>query len=570
MTQSTANLSIVHGLPLREEPGLGALTIGGYAREVTTRFAEREALVFHGHEGVVRWSYAEVWQRAVEVAKALIAAGVTKDTRVGLLLTNRPEYISNVFGIALAGGVTVALNTFSTKPELEYLLKASNVSVLLFERQVANKSFAAMLEELEPELSRAAPLQLVSRQFPFLRRVVMLDDGDPARPRAVESYRAFLHQGAEVDPQLVEARAATTKPADLGVLFFSSGSTGMPKCIVHGQRAVTLQWWRWPALLKLGNDVRCWTANGFFWSANFSLQFGSAFTSGGAIVLQSTFNAEEALELIQAERVTFPVFSVHQQSRMAAASNFDKVDLSGVRYLNHVSPLMKHPTVRANWRQASVYGTTETLTGCTAYPSGTADDARPGYGLPLPGNTVKIIDPDSGALIPRGERGEIAVKGPTLMLGYLGKTSDEVFDEDGYYRTGDGGYVDESGWLYFEGRLSDIIKTGGANVSPLEIDAVIRTYPGVKITQTIGLAHRTLGEIVVACIVPHAGVSLSEAPLREFLKERLASYKLPRRILFLRDDEVALTGSDKVKAGLLRTHAAQRLRGVEEDLLGSA
>ena len=192
-----ANLSIVHGPPLSEEPGLGALTIGGYAREVTTRHGEREALVFHGRDGVVRWSYTELWRRSLEVARALIAAGVDKDTRVGVLLTNRPEYMSLVFGIALAGGVSVPLNTFSTRPELEALLRASNVSLLVFERQIANKDFAGILSELEPQLTAAEPGRLRSRTFPFLRRAIMLDDAQ-ARPRAVESYGSFLRDGDDV------------------------------------------------------------------------------------------------------------------------------------------------------------------------------------------------------------------------------------------------------------------------------------------------------------------------------------------------------------------------------------
>lgn len=560
-----ANLSIVHGIPLSEEQGLGALTIGGYAREVTTRYAERQALVFHGRDGVVRWSYAELWQRSLEVAKALIAAGVDKDTRVGVLLTNRPEYMSLVFGVALAGGVSVPLNTFSTRPELEALLRASNVSLLVFERQVASKDFAVMLSELEPQLSAVDPGRLTSRTFPFLRRVIVMDDGQP-RPPAMESYASFLRGGDAVDAERVEARMASAKPSDTAVLFFSSGSTGLPKGMVHAHRAITLQWWRWPSLLGVNDDVRCWTANGFFWSGNFSLQFGSSFTSGGTAVLQAFFEPEEALELFQAERVTIPFFSPHQQARLAAAHNFSKVDLSSLRYVDDRSPLMKHPTIKARWRQPSSYGTTETLTGCTIHPASKPEEARDGYGLPLPGNTLKIVDPATGAVLPRGQRGEIAVKGPTLMLGYLGKTADESFDADGYYRTGDGGYVDETGWLYFEGRLSDIIKFNGALVSPLEVDAAIRTYPGVKITQTVGLAHTVLGEIVVACVVPHAGATLEEARLREHLKERLASYKIPRRILFLRDDEVSMTGSDKVKAGSLRELAAQRLRAVETGL----
>jgi len=554
--------SIVSGIPLREEQGIGPLTIGGYARAVTTRFADREALAFHGGSAVVRLSYAEVWQRSVEVARALIAAGVDKDTRVGVLMTNRPEYIVLVFGIALAGGVSVLLNTFSTPRELKALLETSNLSLLFFERQVAKKDFAAMLLELEPKLQQAQPGRLVSTAFPFLRRVVMmeaLDAATQARPPAIESYRQFLEQGEAVALEQVDARAATARPADTAVLFFSSGTTAGPKGMLHAHRAIALQWWRWPSLLKLHDDVRCWTANAFFWSGNFSLQFGSSFTTGGTAVLLPTFDAERALELIEAERVTFPVFSQNQQLAMAAASNFERVDLSSLRYLNDVSPLRPHPTVSTNWVQPATYGTTETLTACTVFPATTRDAAREGYGLPLPGNTVKIIDPETGAAVARGQRGEIVVKGPTLMLGYLGKTADETFDAEGFFHTGDGGYVDDSGWLFFEGRRSLMVKRKGALVSPLEVDSVIRGYPGVKVTQTLGHPQSALDQAVVSCIVTHDGHPLDETSLRKHMKQHLASFKMPDHILFLQEDEVEMTGSDKVRLDKLYALVSERL-----------
>ena len=187
------------------------------------------------------------------------------------------------------------------------------------------------------------------------------------------------------------------------------------------------------------------------------------------------------------------------------------------------------------------------------------EDFRGSYGFPLPGNVLKIFDPDTGDVVPRGERGEIAIKGPTLMLGYLGKTIEDTFDGEGYFRTGDGGYVDEAGRLYWEGRLTEMIKTGGANVSPPEVDAAIATFPGVKLTQTVGVPHATLGEMVVSCIVPQEGRTLEANQLREFLKERLASFKVPREILLFSEAEFAVTGSGKIKFKALREVAAKRL-----------
>jgi len=559
-------LSIAKGIPLSEEPGLGALTLPGFLQEVTTRFADREALVMRTSSGVERWTYAMLWERAVEVARALVAVGVGKDSRVGIMMTNRPEWIAAVFGTGLAGGVAVALSTFSTPPELEYLLQVSGISVLLFERTVLKKDFAAILGELEPQIRVAAPGALVSTRFPFLQRLAAVGSavapgGDVESGGAIESWSQFLAHGAATLPALVAARAAAVTPASAGVLFFSSGSTSRPKGILGTHRAVAIQCWRWRRMLGLGDDVRCWSANGFFWSGNFGMAIGATFASGGSLVLQATFAAIEALELMEAERVTLPHAWPHQWAQLEAAPNWSQVDLRSLRYVDGSKAAANHPTVSIQWAEPRwAYGNTETFTITCAFPSdSSAEVAGESHGEALPGNTLKIVDPQTGVVVPRGERGEIAVKGPTLMLGYIDIPIDETLDDEGFFRTGDGGYMDERGRLFWEGRLTDIIKTGGANVSPLEIDAVLTTIAGLKIGRTIGVPHDTLGEIVVACVVPHEGVVLEEGVIREFLKERLASYKVPRRVLFFREDELAMTGNAKVKSASLRELAAKRL-----------
>jgi fatty-acyl-CoA synthase len=549
--------SIVSGIPLGAEPGLGALTIPGYVREVTARFAGREALVLRTRSGVERWTYADLWERSLEVAKALVASGIGKGTRVGILMTNRPECLAAAFGTSLAGGVVAMLNTFSTPRELAHLLEASGVSVVLFERWIANKDFAALLRELEPALGTAAPGRLLSRRFPFLRQLAMLDTAEePAREGAIETWSDFLRSGAATPTALVDAAAATTSPADVGALFFSSGTTSLPKGVLHAHRAVAIQWWRWPRIMRTGKDVRGWVGNGLFWSGIFSMGLGCTLTPGGTLVLQPTFDAEEALALLEAERVTWPHAWPHQTARLEQAANWNAVDLSSVRLVDESNPLARHPTVKwAGWHEPLAFGTTETLTINTA-----SLDTTPGsYGEALPGNTLEIVDPLTGAVVPRGVRGEIAVKGPTLMLGYLGIPRDETLDAEGFFHTGDGGYLDDVGRLFWEGRLSDVIKTGGANVSPREIDEVLAAYPGVKLSQTVGVPHETLGEMVVSCIVAHEGAVIEGTALRDFARQRLASYKVPRQVLFVRDDELEMTGSDKVRASALRELAVGRL-----------
>jgi fatty-acyl-CoA synthase len=359
----------------------------------------------------------------------------------------------------------------------------------------------------------------------------------------------------------VQARAELTRPADPAVLFFSSGSTGKPKGILSAHRGVAIQCWRWRRMLELGEDVRAWTANGFFWSGNFASVLGATFSCGGSLVLQPTFDPAEALELLQAERVTRAFAWPHQYEQLEAAPNWLEADLSSLHYVDWRNQLGRHPTVSTTWSEPNEsYGNTETFTITTAFPSNTPPELAAGsHGRALPGNTLKIVDPLTGVTLPRGERGEIAVKGPTLMLGYVGIPMDETLDDEAFFRTGDGGYIDERDRLVFEGRLNDIIKTGGANVSPVEVDEALAAHPGVKVARTVGTPHESLGEMVVACIVPREGAQLDEAAIREFLKERLASYKIPRRVLFVREEELALTGSAKVKLGELRQLAVKRL-----------
>jgi acyl-CoA synthetase (AMP-forming)/AMP-acid ligase II len=548
------------------EPEMGELTLSGFIREVTERFATHEAMVQRSPDGSIeRWSYRDLWDRSIEVAKSLVACGLGKGERVGVLMTNRPEFLSSVFGTALAGGVVTPLSTFSTPNELAYLLASSACSVLLLERHVLKKDFSSILCELEPAIETATSGSPLSTRFPFLRCLAAVDDSEPRG--AIESWQTFLARGADLPEELVRARAATVLAAEPAVLFFSSGSTGKPKGILSAHRGVTIQLWRMRRMLALEQGVRSWTANGFFWSGNFAMVLGATLAAGGSLVLQRTFDAEEALDLMQNERASFVFAWPHQWAQLEAAANWNKVDLSALTYVDIETPLARHPTVRTTWIEPRhCYGNTETFTLSTGYLANTTrDQAFGSHGLPLPGNSLKIVDPLTGKVVPLGQRGEIAVKGPTLMMGYLGVPLDQTLDDDGYFLTGDGGYMDTSGRLFWEGRLNDIIKTGGANVSPIEIDDVVKDCPGVKVTQTVGVPHETLGELVVTCIVPHEGKKLDEESVRNFVKEKLASYKVPRRVLFFSEGDLRLTGTAKVKTSELRDLVSRTLTQASTD-----
>jgi fatty-acyl-CoA synthase len=554
-------VSISRGIPLADEEGIGALTLGGYIREVAGRFGPNEAAVLRQGDDAERWTYDELLDRSMEVARALIACGTGHGTRVGILATNRLEFLSCLFGTALAGGVACTISTFYTESELDTVLAMAGVSVLLVERNVLKKDFAAMLCNLEPQLRDGEPGQIASPRYPWLRHVALIDSDEGLG--AIEGWSAFRARGKGVADELVHAATDAVHPSDPGILKFSSGSTGKAKGILSTHRGVCLQLWRWAKWYDVddAHPVRMWSANGFFWSGNFAMALGGTFSRGGSLILQRWFDAEEALDLMEKEKATFLNAWPHQWAQLQAASNYDSVDLSSMHYIDALTPIAQHPTIDTDWREpARAYGNTETFTLISVYPANTPDEVTCGsHGIPTAGSTVKVVDPMTGETMPLGERGEIAVKGPTLMLGYVGIPLDQSLDEDGFLRSSDGGYIDAEGRLFWEGRLNDIIKTGGANVSPIEIDEVIRDCAGVKISQTVGVPDELLGELVVTCIVAHEGATLSEDAIKAFAKEKLASYKVPRRVIFVTEADLKTTGSAKIKTADLRKLAAERL-----------
>jgi fatty-acyl-CoA synthase len=554
-------LSIARGIPLSEESGIGPLTLGRYVREIASRFGPREAAMIEIDGVTTRWTYDQFLARSVEVAKALLACGTGKSTRIGIIVTNRLEFLSCTFGAALAGCTANPISSFYTATEMEEVLKLSGCSVLLMERNVLKKDFAEMLIGLEPEIATMAPGELASTKFPFLRHLAMIDTDMPEG--GIEGWSMFLARGRDVSDALVEAATESVAPADPAVLMFSSGSTGKAKGILNSNRGVCLQLWRWHQWYNIdpAHPPRTWSANGCFWSGNFCQAFGGTLSSGGTLLLQRWFDPAEALELMAKEGCSMPLAWPHQWPQLAAAPNYESVDLSAMRYLDKTMLLARHPTVHTEWLEpGQAYGNTETFTLITVFASGTPrEKSLTSHGEPTAGSTIKIVDPLTGETMPLGERGEIAVKGPTLMLGYVGIPLDQSIDDEGFLRTSDGGYLDGEGRLFWEGRLNDIIKTGGANVSPLEIDAVIRDHPKVKLTQTVGVPDHLLGELVVGCIVPHAGQTLSEDEIKAFAKEKLASYKVPRRVLFFAENELETTGSSKIKTAELRKLAGDRL-----------
>jgi len=531
------------GPPLSSEPGIGSLTLGGFLREVATRHADREAIAFHpdGITGpVLRWSYAGLADDAARIAKALLAAGVGKGTRVALLMGNRPEWVAAAYGVALAGAVLVPLNTWYEAPELAYVLRHSDAALLLVQRRLLTHDY---LERLAPA---GGP------ELPFLRRVVCLGD----------EWDELLAAGDDVTDARLDAAAAEVAPADDALVVYTSGTTARPKGVLHAHRAPTLQAWRFARLLRLEPDVRTWSAFPFFWSAGFNMVMGATLAGGGCLVLQETFEPGEALRLLESERVTSPHAWPHQLAQLEDHPDWETRDLSALRHVEAFTSFGRHKTVHVDdaWSPRAAYGATETATIVCALPADApAGERADNHGAVLPGNALRIIDPTTGDALEAGQSGEIAVKGPTLMKGYVKVLPEACFDEDGFFHTGDAGFVDERDRLHWTGRTSDLIKTGGANVSPVEIEETLLRHPGLTAALAVGLPHPTLGEIVVVCAVAHHGHTVDEEDVRAFLRGRIASYKIPRRVVFVDESDLTRTGNAKIRTDELRALASRLL-----------
>lgn len=546
--------------PLQQEDGLGALTLGGYLEQAAATYGDSEAVCWIDVRGNRhRWTYRELTAQARKVAGAVLALGLGKNARIGILSSNRPEWLASTFGVAMAGGVAVALNTFSTPRELRHQLQHADIQLLILEEAVAGKDFVGMLSELCPNLEHSPPGALFTADFPHLRRLVCLDG--PASHPGFQPWGDFIALADALPQDILQAATEAVSPVDPGLILFSSGSTAMPKAILHTHRAAALQCWRFAKVFEVSESSRALPVNGFFFSGNFA-QAMALLAGGGCLVLQRTFNAQQTLQLLEQERITTLIAWPHQEASLMECPDWSKADLSCLRHVSFNSALRSHPTVNTDWQGYQAHGMTETFT-LTTLTHG--DSFQPGsFGTPLHGNIMRIVDPVTGDILPIGETGEILIKGPTTMMGYLKVAPEETFDREGFIHSGDAGYVDANGHLYWKGRLSEIIKTGGANVSPSEVDEVLESHPRVRNCCTVGIPDPQLGERVVACIVPMEGENLADDELRTYARQHLASYKVPRRIVYLNEDELPVTGSAKIRRAELREVVLRKL--AEESL----
>jgi fatty-acyl-CoA synthase len=545
------------GPPIESERGTGALTFGTFLDEIAQRYGDREAVVLNvaGRDRVSR-TYAGLRDEARRVAKALVAAGLSRGTRVGVLTSGRPEWISAVFGAAMAGGVAVPFNTFAEPRELDHLLRHSDVGIVITQTVFLDHRYADEIVQLCDLPSDAGAGQLRTPKYPFLRHVVALDATDDG---LVQPWGEFLADGDVISDDLVDAIVRETTPSDDGIIIYSSGTTSLPKGVLHMHRAPMLQSWRHGYREGFTPDDRVYSELPLFWTAGFAAVVGATLSRGACLVLHPRFDGDDALRLIEQERATIIQMMPHHDVDVQASYARGGHDISTIRRDGY--RITGEPSPAKRTASQAAYGSSETFTSATALPSDASAEDLDTHGALIAGSSIRIIDGVSGEALGPGGEGEITLKGLTLMRGYIKVAPEDAFDSEGYFHTGDAGWVDDRGLLHWTGRLTTVIKTSGANVSPLEVEELLATHPEVKGVAVVGIPDPSAGELVVACIVPTTDSTLTEDDVRQFLRGSLSAYKVPRRVLFFADGDLPKTGSDKFDVNAVRVIATQALSG---------
>ncbi len=529
-------------------------TLGRFLDDVAARHGERCAIRFEGDS----LRYSDIRREARLLARGLIGAGVVKGARVAVYMANRPEWVLSAFAVGMAGGVVVPVNTYATREERDYILRHSDASLLLLQPALLKHRFHEELVADHPELASGTPGRLRCAALPQLRRVACLGDA---------SWDDLLALGDDVSEALLDGVGEEIVPSDDGFIIYTSGTTANPKGVLHTHRAALVQSWRFADLLRFTAEDRIWTCYPFFWTAGIAMSLGASFAAGATLLLQEHFDPAAALDMMEKERATAAHAWAHQHKAMGEEPTLSQRDLSALRKLDPGNPLAARAGVTEDeYSPNAAYGLSETFTIASMLPADAPVAIRRGTsGKALPGTVIRIVDPESGDALPIGQEGEIAVKGVTFMRGYYKVAPERAVDENGFFRTQDGGRVDEEGFLHWTGRLSNLIKTGGANVSPVEIEGALGTFEKLRVGMPVGVPHPTLGEALVLCAVATEGADVDEDEVRAFLREKLAAYKVPRKVLFFSAEELPYTGNQKIQVGPLREKALQRLAGAEID-----
>jgi acyl-CoA synthetase (AMP-forming)/AMP-acid ligase II len=532
-----------HWLPGSEdEPALRGLTCAQLLDEAAAAWPERDALVYcaYAEDGRnVRWSFAELRERAKQVGRALLAAGSRPGDRIGLWATNVPEWVLIQFGAAYAGVVLVPLNPLYRSSEVAYVLRRAEVSALFVEPVNRGASLWDMAVE-------------AGREAPTMRYRVAI--GEPPDDSGA-SWTQFTARAAAVDDG--ELARAGVRGDDLAQIQFTSGTTGFPKGAMLRHAGLTDNARMFAARGELRHHGRVCSAMPQFHCGGSVLATMGSIATGSALMPLLTFNPRKAIDTVERERATallaVPAMLLAIEAELAHGGSLTTLE----RIVTGGS--LVPPEIARRWHDrlgvtfSITYGLTEASPVITqSSPSDTLELQVETVGRPLPNVECDLVDPASGATVGLGDEGEIRVRGWQVMAGYFGDdqaTADSITD-DGWLRTGDLGSMDAQGYVRISGRSKDMIIRGGENLYPAEIEAALRTLDGVLEAFVVGVPDERYGEVPAAFVRVAPGVTLTLEDVRQSLDGRIARFKIPSHLRVVA--ELPLTSSGKVQKFKLR------------------
>ncbi|MDP9889476.1 o-succinylbenzoate--CoA ligase [Pseudarthrobacter enclensis] len=516
--------------------------VGSWLHRRRRKSGARTALLFAAGTAAGTLTYEELADRTDRLANALRVRGVAKGDRVAYLGENHPSFVETFFACGLLGAIFVPLNTRLAPPELQFQLQDSGARLLV------NAS------SLEPSASAAVEATGVTH------RLVIADDGG-TEPSAAEPPAAVGHS-VTVEHYGEALQAATPDHPDVAVghddgamILYTSGTTGKPKgaLLTHGN----ITWNCINTVVDMDinrNDVALMISP-LFHVASLDMGLLPMLLKGATVVLEAKFDPARVLELIREHKVTtlngvpttFQLLCEDRGWDTADLSSLDKLTCGGSAIPQRVLDAYEDRGIGFT----SCYGMTETAPGVTMLPVDRSRDKAGSAGLPHFFTDVRIADPLGGVVAP-GEVGEIQISGPNVIMEYWNRpeaTAASYSDGD-WFRSGDMGYRDGEGFLFVSDRLKDMIISGGENIYPAEVEAVISEHRAVGSVAVIGVPDDKWGEVPQAIVTLREGESLTAEQLRGFLDGRLARYKIPKTLVVV--DDMPRTASGKIRKMELR------------------
>ncbi len=489
-----------------------------------------------------RITYGQADSDSAVMAARLLAAGVTKGVRVGILAPNGPDFVVAFLAVTRIGAVAVPLNTFLGPAEMAWVLRDADVHTVLSVESILGNDMPARIAAAAGGLD--VPLR--SSTLPQLRNVLPLGAVTTSWPQEWPD---------PVHPEFLAACEQTVRTTDDLFAIYTSGSTSTPKGILHTHGTAITHSRFIAAQHEWGPDDRIYVPMVFFWVAGLVFGFLGPFQHGATVLTEHKFDAGHTLHLLEAEKATYTTGFPHIGPALANHPDFADTDLSSLRegYQQVLLPAERR-TADPSLRVAQL-GMTETCSSHTWWPphEQVPESKRGSLGVSAPGYEHKIID-DTGNDVPNGVTGEICVRGQAMMRGMVGRHWHELVDRDGWLHTKDAGYRDDDGHLYFAGRLDEMIKTSGTNVAPMEVEAELRRLPEVRVAYVVGVPDPDRGAIVSAAVVLNDGHNADAAQLSAQCRARLAAYKVPKKWVILTDPEaLPYTTTDKIDKRRLAT-----------------